>query len=128
MLRLPWAVLEHTAAAGRHYDLLVRDPAAAPGEQRPLWAARVAVGPRGWPEAGALRFEPIPPHRAHYLRHQGPIGDRRGRVRRVAAGHATPLLWRDGRIELRLDAAALHGRLSLRRHGALWAGVFCADG
>jgi len=126
MLRLPLAVLEHTAASGRHYDLLVADPRLAADDPRPLWAARVALAPADWADARALLLEPIPHHRAHYLRHQGPIGGRRGRVRRVAAGHALPRLWRDGRIEWSIEADAVRGMLSLRRRGGVWVSVFAA--
>ena len=115
MQRLPLAVLRHSSAKGRHYDLMVLDPTAAPAITHRMWAARVALPPRDWARAGRLDLLALPPHREHYLTYQGPISGSRGRVVRIDAGTALARLWTPRRIVLDVRMRGYAGLLDLRR-------------
>lgn len=122
MKPLPLTLLEHTAAGGRHYDLLVRDPTAPDAAEHRLWAARVALPTDQWAGARRLRLTALPMHRARYLDDQGPIAGGRGRIRRIDRGHALARLWTPGRIILDVRTRRFCGRLIFTRHSrAHWS-------
>ncbi len=128
MHRLRATLLQHETRSGRHFDLLIEDPTLGPPRLAPLWAARVSLPPAAWVAAGVLRLVPLPPHRRIYLDYQGPLTGGRGRVSRVASGHAVPRLWTAGRIEMSLRLGAFSGRLDLqRRSNRLWIADVWAD-
>lgn len=126
MHALRTAVLEHTTDHGVHHDWLIEDPALpdphAPGAR--LWTARVPAPPCDWPRCMRLELEVIPPHRRAYLDYQGPISGGRGRVRRVAAGLCTPLLWTGGRILIGTNLVHGNAHIELRQlAGGRWIGL-----
>ncbi|MEM6551162.1 MAG: hypothetical protein AAF750_03445, partial [Planctomycetota bacterium] len=80
-----------------------------------LTTFRAPAPPHHWPHLGHLILTPLPPHRDHYLRYQGPVSPQRGTVTRVAKGHAYPLIWTATRIRLDLHTDRLQAILDLRR-------------
>ncbi|MFI4898519.1 MAG: hypothetical protein ACIARR_11915 [Phycisphaerales bacterium JB059] len=81
-------ILRHTLPdASTHLDLLLeRAPpdaaAAANPDDRRLIAFRLP-DPLPDPPEGLIDATRLPDHRAHYLTHEGPIGDNRGHVARI---------------------------------------------
>ena len=122
MLPLPVALLEHTTRWGRHFDLLLGDPALEPrdtgaggGGGARLWTLRLPCDSSCWGVARSLVAVEIAPHRRAYLRYQGPLTTGRGRVRRVDQGVAAALQWSRDRRVLRVTARHFTGELELRR-------------
>lgn len=76
---LEFALLEHRAPDGTHWDLLLE----MPGRER-LATWRLAANPAV--AAGPIAAEPIQPHRRVYLEYEGPLSGGRGTVRRVDRG------------------------------------------
>jgi hypothetical protein len=66
-----------------HYDWLIDQPELS--EEHRLITFRTTARPD---QPGKLIAQKTPNHRAFYLTHQGPLTNNRGRVVRVAAGHA----------------------------------------
>lgn len=103
---LPAAVLRHRGApAGDHFDVLlaVREPAGDDDRACATW--RSPRDPAGLPAGTTLEIEPIPAHRARYLRLEAPVDLGMGRgtavpVRRGtwtgAGGRRLELRWDDG--------------------------------
>lgn len=86
-------ILKHTSSQGSHYDWLMENPDSASFAQDELWTSRVMLPPEHWLEAGRLMLTPLPVHRRRYLTYQGPISGGRGRVVRIAQGHALLQHW-----------------------------------
>ncbi|HEX7008513.1 MAG TPA: hypothetical protein VF184_00935 [Phycisphaeraceae bacterium] len=121
----PTVLLLHTTSQGRHHDWFIGDPRQAGMADARLWTARVAHASRHWARLGRFALTPLPPHRRHYLRYQGPISGGRGSVQRVDAGWVIPLLWTESRIVLDVHLRMFCGRIELRRvHDQRWE-AFC---
>ncbi|MFH5806866.1 hypothetical protein [Alienimonas sp. DA493] len=86
-----------------HFDLLIEDPRLTGETRCRTW--RLRADPRS---GSAVEAEPIAPHRAFYLDHEGPVSGGRGTVARLDGGSAT---WEatDPAV-VRLDGARLRGR------------------
>ena len=69
-----------------HFDLLIEDPRLIPSqgeEERRCRTWRLYADPRA---GGAVKAEPIAPHRAFYLDYEGPVSGDRGSVTRLDGG------------------------------------------
>ncbi|MFA9477020.1 hypothetical protein ACERK3_01810 [Phycisphaerales bacterium AB-hyl4] len=110
----PTVLLEHVTRCGRHFDWLMGDPT-LPGEDAPLWTARVGLTSGHWSAAGRLLLTELPAHRRVYLHRQGPIGEGRGVVRRVDAGAVRPGVWTADRRVLTVRMGRFEGVITLRR-------------
>jgi hypothetical protein len=97
-----FALLQHDAPAGTHWDLLAERVA---GEPR-LATWRLSGDPRG-PES--VPCERIADHRREYLDFEGDIGGGRGVVLRVDRGEIDVRPRPDGATELRFRGAVLTG-------------------
>jgi len=109
--RVRMVVLEHTTAHDTHLDWMIQSPVPTPDPRRTLWTARLRPHPRSWPEAQRFAVQPIALHRTRYLDYEGPTSDGKGRVKRVAAGHALIHEWSDQRITLTTDWPDNRGRV-----------------
>ncbi|MGC8552353.1 MAG: hypothetical protein ACP5O7_05745 [Phycisphaerae bacterium] len=82
---LRYAVLEHTVAAQRHWDLLLEQ---APDQPLATW--KINLPPEQWLQAcqtqGSIPAIRLPNHRRIYLDYSGPISNNRGEVRPVQTG------------------------------------------
>lgn len=110
-----FVLLEHTTAAGVHWDLLIERP----GQER-LISWRLACDPtRG---VFPILAEPMPPHRKAYLDYEGPISGNRGAVRRIDRGparctddaRAAEAMGDDTRATLELDGLKLRGHFTIK--------------
>ncbi|QDT14896.1 hypothetical protein [Alienimonas californiensis] len=71
-----------------HFDLLIEDPALVSSQgagERRCRTWRLRADPRS---GAAVEAEPIAPHRAFYLTHEGPVSGGRGTVVRLDGGTA----------------------------------------
>lgn len=111
-----FALLEHTTAAGRHWDLLVE---VAGCERLPTW--RLAACPLDAEAAGRpIAAERIADHRPLYLDFEGELSGGRGRVRRLDRGPAAVERLDGNELIVSLEGAILRGRF------AVTAGRFAA--
>ncbi|MBW7906745.1 MAG: hypothetical protein LC135_14845 [Phycisphaerae bacterium] len=108
-----FAVLEHTAPDGVHWDLLI----SLPGQER-LATWRLRHNPLV--EPAPMPAERIADHRRRYLEYEGPLEGGRGMVRRLEDGGATVLEAADERVRVRLAGRALRGVAELTRRGPEW--------
>ena len=108
---LRYAVLHHTGVPAPHYDVLVEP---RPGGDLAAWRSPA------WPVERPTPVQRIADHRRLYLDHQGDVGNRRGRVDRVAGGTCRLSIGADGAWTVTpLSGAA--GTLVLRPvNGAAW--------
>ncbi|MEX0887348.1 MAG: hypothetical protein WD009_13010 [Phycisphaeraceae bacterium] len=134
MHALPTAILHHRTRYGSHYDWLVTPPHGefVGADAGRLWTLRVAVEPERWRTAGVWEMEELAPHRAVYLRYEGPVPGGRGQVRRVDDGTIRAELWTRCRRVLDVRMAGFAGRVELHalpdtRHGPRWRGVVEPD-
>jgi hypothetical protein len=74
---LRYAVLHHTGVPSPHFDVLVEP---SPGADLATWRSPA------WPVESPTPVERIKDHRRIYLDYEGEVGQRRGRVDRVAGG------------------------------------------
>lgn len=80
-------LLEHVLPDGsRHYDWLLARDAAGDRETRDVLTLRCATRIDRLAVHERCEVEWLPDHRRHYLDHEGPVGNGRGAVRRVASG------------------------------------------
>jgi hypothetical protein len=118
MQSLPTVILRHETLTGTHFDWLIAPPAAVADwfdDPARLWSARLPLPPWHWATVRRFLVQTLPPHRRHYLTHQGPIGGGRGCVTRVDVGRVVPRRWTLDQIDLRVTAAHFSGRLRLWR-------------
>jgi len=117
-------LLHSSENAPPHFDWLLAPSSILAGDDDPsLLGFRVgdridALGP-----AATFHAEPMPAHRAIYLRYEGPLSRHRGRVQRVAAGSWEPRLIADHAISGVLDWG--YGRSAFigapdRAAGGMW--------
>ncbi|MHC4994186.1 MAG: hypothetical protein ACYTGQ_03945 [Planctomycetota bacterium] len=107
------ALLHHLTRAGSHYDLLLP---ALPIDSTPdhrLTAFRCTRPSHAWTPRQSTLLTHLPPHRQHYLTHQGPIDPNRGRVRRVDQGHARAIAQSHHHAVFDLRFQHFRGRLHL---------------
>jgi len=101
-----FVLLEHTTAAGVHWDLMVE---AGPGGLLTTW--RLRQNPI--PNAAGIAAERIGDHRRAYLDYEGELSGGRGSVRRLDRGPATMREAADGRTILILGGQRLRGRFEV---------------
>lgn len=101
---LPAAVIRHEGApAGDHFDVLlaVRTPSGDDDRACATW--RAAHDPAALPPGSMLAVEPIPAHRARYLRLDAPEALSGGRGTAVPVRHGSWRTGRDGALEFSWD-------------------------
>lgn len=109
-------LLHHTLTGGSHYDWLLEHPTTPPGGL--LEAVRLPQPADRWLAVGTMLAVALPPHRRRYLRFQGSLSGRRGRVLRIDRGRCQPLLWTDHRRLLTVTTTLFHGLVHWTRLGA----------
>jgi hypothetical protein len=78
-MNLRYAILHHTGVTAPHFDLMFET---APGAPLVTWRSPA------WPITAPTAIERLPDHRPAYLTYEGPVGNDRGHVTRVAGGAA----------------------------------------
>ena len=98
-----FALLEHDAPDGLHFDLLLET-----GERPATWAVDEIPAP-----GRTISCRRLPDHRAIYLDYEGPVSGDRGTVRRIDGGEFE-LIEQDGeRLVARLDGERLRGVVTI---------------
>lgn len=105
---LKTVILHHVTRTGSHYDWLMEDPSQHGNPDALLWTARMDQPPWLWRADQKQSLVPIAPHRRHYLTWQGPIGqgplgEDRGSVKRVAQGRFFAPMWTPSRRLLHIQ-------------------------
>ena len=107
-----FALLEHTAREGIHWDFVIEVPGQA---LLPTW--RLLRDPLTCP--GDIPAEPIADHRPHFLQYEGKLSGDLGSVRRIDRGEAVVERFDSGELVARLAGDHLCGRCEI---------VIAADG
>jgi hypothetical protein len=110
-------LLWHDGPPIAHFDWMIEDPGAPPGEGR-LLTWRVHVPPHQWREPGRVDLLPLPSHRRDYLTYEGALTGGRGTVHRVDHGHVIIHRWSPDGGELQVEMTRFRGPVALRRQGA----------
>ena len=109
-------VLRHTLPdSTEHYDWFIEIPNRT--DEYRLRAFRSETNPASWHSGQLFHVEHSPDHRAHYLSHEGPIGQDRGSVQRVATGVCEQFLEpHSSEVELRISWKSALGRAAELKH------------
>ncbi|MGL4465739.1 MAG: hypothetical protein ACRC1K_26610 [Planctomycetia bacterium] len=106
-----YTVLEHYSLQSVHWDLCLEWPMRKAletwGLERPL------TNSAGQAVREVVEAWRLPPHRAIYLRYEGPISGMRGWVKRWDAGAATVLVAHDELVRVRLSGGKICGVVEL---------------
>jgi hypothetical protein len=126
MLERRCVLLRHEQPHNPHYDLMIEDPAAAPGEGA-LVSWRIGRPSWEWSAAGKLELVRVGDHRRAYLSRGGAVSRGRGWVWRVDEGTAVVQLWASGRAVVELRLGRFRGAVHLDRlDGDRWTARFAA--
>lgn len=101
-----FALLEHAAPDGLHWDLLIELP-----DREGLATWRLSANPLA--TGGPVPATRISDHRRVYLEYEGEVSRGRGSVRRLDRGDCFVLIPEAGRLRLRLAGELLHGEFEL---------------
>ena len=101
-----FALLEHTAPDGIHWDLIIEVPGR---ELLPTW--RLLRHPLE--HTGEIPAEPIADHRPHFLHYEGELSGDLGRVRRLDRGEAAVERYEAGDLVADLAGDHLRGRFEI---------------
>ena len=113
-------LLRHTCGDATHYDLMIEDFAAAPG-QGLLRTWRIAEPSWRWADLGRVELQGIDAHRRDYLTYEGPLSGGRGEVTRVDGGEVMIHEWSEQRTVLEFSFRRFSGTVEMRSdHGQGW--------
>lgn len=117
---LPCAILRHHTPTGTHHDWLIDTGNPAPDAA--LWTARIECAPEDWSSNRPQPLIFLPPHRRVYLKKQGPVSSRRGRVIRVDEGTARIISSHAHGFEAELSLRTFVGSIRVLLNAAASAG------
>ncbi|MCG3131487.1 MAG: hypothetical protein FLDDKLPJ_02280 [Phycisphaerae bacterium] len=114
-----YVVLHHEGHGDPHWDLMIEREGVLATWRLPL--------PRPIADSLAGPAERIGDHRPTYLDYEGPIGGRRGRVRRLGGGEMRILSFGAARCRFRIPTGCFAGEYVLERNadGPIWMLSVC---